>query len=319
MSPVNGTDNDWISGIGYSSWEMYERWPTIDGLLDSYLTTGDRSYLEYALAAGEEFIANEKPEGWYSENSESYGHGMAEWRAGAAIGRTISIILNDDKVLYKLTPIISLRAEKLREKLVTRIWDKWKGVGGLNTNVTHFIGRIGVMGLGLKNTHKLVNPGTPNPYTGELTRLANDLNNSLLANINGESQNILCRISNPQNCGVDYNYTIDVSHAGDTVNFIVEAYLAGVVFDKETIWRLINTVKTVIKHQTELKFNDLVNGQGGFGVRGMQQGGWIKLARFDPELRQLYKDWAINPNNLPPSKYTVLHILGNLGRAINKK
>jgi hypothetical protein len=117
----------------------------------------------------------------------------------------------------------------------------------------------------------------------------------------------------------------DTSHSGDIVDFMVEAYRAGFVFDKTDIQRLANTVKRNLWNGSlsAPQFQDYVDGgnhkskwsKGGYGQPGRNQVGWVKLAQFDKELQEIYYNWT-NTNNVYPYDRIRVGVYGELARAL---
>ena len=107
---------------------------------------------------------------------------------------------------------------------------------------------------------------------------------------------------------------------------MVEAYRAGLVFDKTDIQRLANTVKRNLWYGSlsAPQFQDYVDGgnhtskwsKGGYGQPGRNQGGWVKLAQFDEDLREIYYNW-INTRNVYSDERIKVGVYGELARALS--
>ncbi len=183
----------------------------------------------------------------------------------------------------------------------------------LDSNVTHFIGRSGLVAISLYQVTR------KRKYRDWIQRRGGDLKKALILGENG---------AYTFNCYLDGSscssgLIIDTSHAGDTVNFIVEAYKIGLVFNEVDIERLVASVKNNLWNQSlsDPRFNDRVDGSGQFGNMGANQGGWVKLAAYDAELRALYREWILPLGPVPSSdsfsssRAIRVHILGNLANA----
>jgi hypothetical protein len=295
----------WLSSISTDAVDMYFLWPGIDGLLTLYEATGNTEYVGYALEYCQRYKSlGEDVNGdgyldWYSSWIEDYSHTHVEWRAGDGIARTIALILTDPKL-----STFSDEALELQRFLEKHVWQKWTGgysdVGN-STNVTHFIGRLGLIAL------SLFQMTGEEQYLSYILTKGNQLKDAL--------------ILNDQDAywwGVytDKGGAVDVSHGGDTVNFMVEAFRLGLVFEAEDILHLIKTVKVNIWNGsiTNPDFCSYVDGTGEFGDVGFNQGGWIKLAQFDPELEDIYFTWL---EARGASSYLDVHFHGNLARSIH--
>ena len=310
----------WVSGISADVVQMYNRWPAMDALVDMYKATGRIDYIQKALAMGYAYknagvdIDNDGFLDWTSPNiAKGYSHFHYEWRAGAGIAKVLGEVFSDVNLSS-----LKLEAQELLDFTETHVWNKWTTIPNEpllhETNVTHFIGRAGMIALGLyKATNKSV-------YVDYIVKGGWELKNSLEHQPETDSYNIICYLSGA-NCGIA-NGTIDTSHAGDTVNFIFESYNEGCVkavipciFNEADKNRLVNTISKVLWDQNREfpLFNDLVNGTGSYGsiAYGQNQGGWIKFARFDSDMREMYLRW-IHSDNFNTSDFTKAHAIGNL-------
>lgn len=98
------------------------------------------------------------------------------------------------------------------------------------------------------------------------------------------------------------------------------------VFDAVDIERLTETVKRHLWNGSlsDPRFNDLVDGSGGFSGIGRNQGGWVKLSVYDAELRSLYYAWIQSPDLVPLSgtysstRSIRVHMLGSLAKAYSE-
>jgi hypothetical protein len=76
----------------------------------------------------------------------------------------------------------------------------------------------------------------------------------------------------------------DISHAGLDVNFVVDAYEAGIVFDDTDIQRLANTMRHM---RVGPGFTAAVDGTGAGSVTSTRVAWlWLRLTRYDSALRQ---------------------------------
>jgi hypothetical protein len=294
----------WLAGISNDAVDMYYLWPGIDGLLNLYEATGKTEYVGYAIeycqryqSMGED-VNEDGYLDWYSRWIEGYSHHHVEWRAGDGVARTVALILTD--------PRLSTYVEdgtELKNFLEKHIWEKWTGGysnGGNSTNVTHFIGRFGLIALSL---YQITGE---QEYLSYVQTKGNQLKDALFLNDQGAYWWMVY---------TDKGGAVDVSHGGDTVNFIAEAFRLGLVFDEDDILRLINTVKKNLWNGslTTPDFRTYVDGTGDFGDLGYNQGGWIKLAQFDPELKDMYYKWL---QGRRASSHVEVHFHGNLTRSI---
>jgi hypothetical protein len=79
------------------------------------------------------------------------------------------------------------------------------------------------------------------------------------------------------------NFASDISHAGLDVNFVVDAYEAGIVFDDTDIQRLANTMRHM---QVGPGFTAAVNGAGTGSMTSTRVAWlWLRLTRYDSTLR----------------------------------
>ena len=305
------------SRISNDAVRMYFVWPAIDGLVSLYEATGKTTYVEHAVSWSKRYRdmgRDEDGDGcldWDSSWIEGRNHGHVEWRAADGVARTVALILTDPRL-----EVHRADGEALLDFLETHVWGKWTGGfsdSGSRTTVTHFIGRMGNIALGL---YQATGKDT---YQEFLAHRGKELKGGLHLN--------------EKDAYIWYTYTgeqrgrrkvVDTSHAGDTVNFIVEAHRAGIVFDQTDIRRLVNTVKRNLWNSSlpTPQFQDYIHGgpetskwsTGGYGRTGRNQGGWTKLAQFDDELREIYTNW-VESEDTPSSPETTIHILGNLARA----
>jgi hypothetical protein len=295
----------WLSQISTDAVDMYFLWPGIDGLLNLYEATGKTVYVGYAVEYCQRYQSlGEDVNGdgyldWYSSWIEGYSHHHVEWRAGDGVARTVAIILTDPKLSMYIDEGMSLKVF-----LEKHIWEKWTGGysnGGNSTTVTHFIGRCGLIALSL---YQITGE---QEYLSYIQTKGNQLKEALILN---EENAYWWTVY------TDKGGAVDVSHGGDTVNFMVEAFRLGLVFEEQDILHLINTVKKNLWNGsiTTPDFRTYVDGTGEFGDLGYNQGGWIKLAQFDPELQEIYFNWLQGRN---ASSQVDVHFHGNLARSIH--
>jgi hypothetical protein len=294
----------WLSTISTDAVEMYFLWPGIDGLLNLYEATGKTEYVGYAIEYCQRYqsmgqdINGDGYLDWYSSWIEAYSHHHVEWRAGDGVARTVALVLTDPSLSSYVN-----EARELQEFLRKHIWEKWTGgynIGGTYTTVTHFIGRFGLIALSL---YQITGE---QQYLSYIQTKGNQLKQSLILNAQDAYW---------WQVYTDSGGAVDVSHGGDTVNFMVEAYRLGLVFTETDINRLINTVKKNLwdGSLTSPQFREYVDGSGNNGGVGDNQGGWIKLAQFDPELQEIYYNWLKDRN---ASSQLGVHFHGNLARSI---
>ena len=99
------------------------------------------------------------------------------------------------------------------------------------------------------------------------------------------------------------NSASDISHAGLDVNFVVDAYEAGIVFDDTDIQRLANTMRHM---QVGPGFTANVDGVGAGSVSKTSVAWlWLRLTRYDSALREemypIFQNYwnTTNPEPLP--------------------
>ncbi|AOT08309.1 hypothetical protein [Pseudoalteromonas luteoviolacea] len=296
---------------------MYNAWLGIDGLLDLYLASGDKTLVELALQLSEKYKSTGQDHNgdgyldWFSTplyeyNGKMYDHDHYEWRAGSGVARTAAVILDDPNLVD-----LHARATSIQDFAEQHIWRKWYAKSNQfnNLRVTHFIGRVGTIALFL-NKHSS-DQTLKNQYENFIKQRGQILKNSLeyVTTNNANAYNIRCYAPSghsSQDCAtasLPIQGTIDVSHAGDTLSFIVEAYLAGGfgVFDQQDIIRLSNTVKKLIISDSDQKFRSNVCSIDACSYNrstdpyyrniGAYQSQWAKLAQFDPALLDIYLYW----------------------------
>jgi hypothetical protein len=295
----------WLSQISIDAVDMYFLWPGIDGLLTLYEATGKTEYVGYAVEYCQRYQSlGEDVDGdgyldWYSSWIEGYSHHHVEWRAGDGVARTVALIMTDPRLSMYVDDALEITTF-----LEKHVWEKWTGGysnGGNTTTVTHFIGRFGLIALSL---YQITGE---QEYLSYIQTKGNQLKDSLILN---EQEAYWWTVY------TDKGGAVDVSHGGDTVNFMVEAFRMGLVFGEEDILRLINTVKKNLWNGsiTAPDFRKYVDGTGEFGDLGYNQGGWIKLAQFDPELQEIYFNWL---QERSASSQVDVHFHGNLARSIH--
>ncbi|KZN53099.1 hypothetical protein N474_22140 [Pseudoalteromonas luteoviolacea CPMOR-2] len=339
---------------------MYNAWLGIDGLLDLYLASGDTSLAELALQISEKYksIGQDKNgDGyldWFSTplfeyNGKMYDHDHYEWRAGAGVARTVAVVLDDSKLSS-----LHSRAKSLQAFAEQHIWRKWyaKYRQFSNLKVTHFIGRVGTIALFL-NKHS-TDQTLKSQYQNFIVNRGQVLKDSLehITTNGANAYNIRCYAPAggvAQDCAsasLPVEGTIDVSHAGDTVSFIVETYLAGGfgVFEHQDMLKLSNTVKKLIISDLEQRFRSNVcsidacsKNRGSdpyYRNIGAYQSQWAKLAQFDKTLLDIYLYWLstqnvnVTPRETPetlidqsqslPGGYGTPNIFGNIALAVSR-
>jgi hypothetical protein len=269
------------SGVSY---DMYRQRYNIEGLISIYKATGDKKYINNALELSEAYQkAGKDMDGdgyldWKSPTAgQKFNHSHHEWRAAAGISDVIGAIKTDPALAE-----FNNRADNLANFVDKHVWDKAHNVKGRNgkiqdTDNTHFIGRMGSVAV---NMYKAT--GDPK-YREYIETKGQQLKDSLKLGSDG-TYNI-----NMTTKGGEF---ADVSHAGDTINFIVEAAKAGIVFDQTDLQRLAKTVKT--KMWNGKGFSDMINGSSSskYSGVGQHQEGWVKLAEFDPDLQSIYLNFV---------------------------
>ena len=305
-----------LSEITEDSVSMYFMWPAIDGLICLYEVTSKREYVAHAVKLAKRYqsfgkdIDGDGYLDWYSSWIKRHSHWHVEWRAADGIARTVALILNNPELKS-----FEADARTLTAFLEKHVWEKWTGgyTNELNTvHDTSSMGRCGLIALSLyQATGK-------SKYRDYVKRKGRELKNGL--HVNSKDAYYWYDIVEE-----DHGFS-DTSHAGDMVNFIVEAYRAGLVFDNTDIRRLVNTVKKNLWNGSlsSPQFQDYVHGgpektkwsSGGYSWVGQNQGGWVKLAQFDAELQKIYYNWVESGKNSWGDSKADLQIYGNLARAL---
>ncbi|WP_444997610.1 hypothetical protein [Aliikangiella sp. IMCC44359] len=313
-----------INGTSFAdSGLMYHRWPVIDGIMDFYSVYNDDNYIQLAIDIATAYIdsgvLNDGYLTWYSSvgSYNNINHDHVEWRAAAAIAKIIFEIYEND-----LVDSYPQDVQFLSDFLEEHVWKKWNSVVNSDmktSKVTHFIARVGQIALALyQHTKKSV-------YLNYINYKGLELKNSLeLVNIPDNQQgtyNLYCKTP-PADCGI--TNTIDISHASDTISFMVDMYIAGYIFDLKDMQRLANIIKYKTWNQniTTPQFYDNVNGTGNISNIGKYQGGWVKLGQFDDDVLNIYRSWLSSSTNLidaGESPYNI-QIWGNMLKilSINK-
>ncbi len=309
-------DSSWVAEAGKDVTSGYYRWPATDGLLELYSATSELKYLNTAVEMGVAFIdsgSDTDSDGyldWHSPYVPHLGyknHWHYEWRAAAGIARTAATIAEraDLNVVYKG------ELEKMLNYLERHVWEKWAPTGKLayisstDAVTTHFLGRLGSVAIGL---HKATGE---TQYAEYIERKGAELVKSLELRADTNSYNITCTIYT-SDCNYNPGGTLDVSHANDVINFIVEGYQEGYSFvSSQDIDRLVNTVTRVI--WVNDGFAVYVNGSGGTGGIANNNGAWAKLSLYDDQLYRKYVDWALSPA-LNVSNFEKMKTLGSLAR-----
>ena len=310
----------WVERISTDAVGMYFRWPGVDGLVDFYRATGNVEYIDLSVAMSKRYIDQGKDidgDGyldWLSSWIDGYSHVHVEFRAADGIAQVAEAIHADPALSVRYESELSLFTQYLEKD----VWEKDEASGYstqnfLKSNVTHFIGRVGLVAVPLyRITGK-------KKYLDWIQDRGSKLRNALVLGDNG-GYTFNCYLSG-SSCS--QGLIIDTSHAGDTVNFIVAAYELGLVFDGVDVQRLAETVKKNLwdQSQSNPRFNDRIDGSGEYGTQGENQGGWVKLAAYDEELRSLYRSWIPtgkpqpNPSAFSTTQLNQIHILGNLAAA----
>jgi hypothetical protein len=106
------------------------------------------------------------------------------------------------------------------------------------------------------------------------------------------------------------NSAVDISHAGLDVNFVVDAYEAGIVFDDTDIQRLANTMRHM---QVDPGFTANVDGVGtGLASRTSVAWLWLRLTRYDSALREeMYPIFQSYWNTTNPEPLPIFPTLGS--------
>lgn len=307
---------------------MYTNMPAIDGLVEMYRATGDKDLIRYALDMSLEYqsrgryIDNDGYLDWVSPYiPQGHSHDHYEWRAAMGVAIVVAAVLTDP--VLSSDPLIKADAENLVDFLETHVWNKWEKSDKYksqlsNINVTHFVGRVGMIALSLYQTTS--SEIRKQEYKNFIEEKGKQLKLSL--ELEGDAYNIRCYMA-PADCGekkLPIDGTIDVSHAGDTVNFMITSYEQKFVFDLQDLLRLANAVKYKIWNgETRgYVFNDNVNGKARKDTNiGKNQGAWVKLSKYDAELKNIYRIWSSFDSNLYPNAGTKVQVYGAIANTLD--
>ncbi|MEI4551337.1 hypothetical protein [Pseudoalteromonas spongiae] len=283
-----------ITTVGYD----YAMW--VDGLISLYQSSNSSNYAEYALDMVYQYLRSGvhlKTEldgsgsylDWYSPKASRLDHWHYEWRAAYGMAQVASSLRNDPN--FYSDP----RLSEIKSFLINDFEKKWRSRIN-NETVTHMLSRAGLVYLYL---HDLTGNSF---YKSQASNLASKLNNSLRQSekvIDGiRIQNIRCYLDK-KDCASEtllVEGSIDVSHANDTLHFIIESYKRNVVFNDSSIQLLINTLKHSIYDKDKKYFRSNLYTVSGhpneiYSNLGNLQGVWAKLAEYDRELLFMYLKW----------------------------
>ena len=301
----------WLTNISDNAVSMYMTWPHVDGLLTLFEATGNTEYVEYAveycnryLSLGTKIDDDEYLDWWSSWGPENnFSHAHVEWRAGAALARTMKVVFSNSTLQAYLTDAVAIR-----DAVIMHVWEKWTGGYSNKAKATKSgdgMGRFGNIALALYQVTG------ETQYRDYVINRGTEMKDSLLLNDQEAYY---------WNMFFDGDFIRDVSHAGDQVNFLVEAYLAGLVFDETDIERTVNTVKKNLwdGSLSYPLFAEFVDGSGDVSDHsiGQRQGGWAKLAQFDSELQQIYFNALMLGSFRHNGSSRNTQISGNLARSI---
>lgn len=283
----------------------------VDGLISLYHSTGNKEYAEIAINLVKNYLDSgvslctdkdpdnsscEEPDSgyldWYSSDSKGLDHWHYEYRAAYGLARVLSS-LHDDEQFFG-----DSRLATIKSFLINDFVKKWEERITGDT-VTHMLSRAGLVYLYLYDVTGDVK------YKTEATTLANKLKASLDKdddkNVNGHRIQIISCYLDGRECPNKsdtlkaYN-SIDVSHANDTLHFILESYQRGIAFKKSNIDLLISTLKYSILNEEGRYFRSNLYTKDShpndrYSNLGALQGVWAKLAEHDRELLFMYVKW----------------------------
>ncbi|WP_445357350.1 hypothetical protein ACJJIC_15450 [Microbulbifer sp. ANSA002] len=312
---------------------MYSNMPAIDGLVEMYQATGDKKLIRHALDISLAYQNNGYDfdgDGYLDWSSDlipqGYSHGHYEWRAAMGIAIVAARVLTDPAL--SSDPLMKSDAENLVNFVETHVWDKWekseKYKGRLsNIRVTHFVGRVGMIALSLYQTS--LSESRKKEYKNFIEVKGRQLKDSL--ELHGNAYDIRCYMNPIADCSSEklpVDGTIDVGHAGDTVNFIIASYQHNFVFELQDLSRLANAVKYNIWNGETRNdvlghvFNDNVDGSAvGNIIVGRNQGAWVKLSKYDAELKSIYRIWSSFDSNLYPNVATKAQVYGAIANTLD--
>lgn len=309
-SRLSGTDNVMIG---------YYTWTGLDGLMCTYEITGDTKFIEDALAVAQRYpptgqrLNSDSYLDWYQYTSTSptkvISNPHFEVRAADGLAVVAAMVFTNPEL-----SVYRPKAQSLVNFLEFHVWQKYNG--GYNNfmsdpRVTHFVARNGTLAI----------------YLYEITGKREYLDYAIFA---AQTLKSSFRLVNGTYIWGDYldfrgERVVDTSHAGDTVNFIVEAYRRGIVFNDTDIQRLINTVKINMWNgsTTAPKFANYIDGSMTGGVTwltttiGRNMELWVKLAQFDPQLQSIFYTYS-QSSEIWPADWNKVNIWGCLARAIHQ-
>jgi hypothetical protein len=253
---------------------MYNEYISCESLVEMYKASGDTSYMDKAIQLCDAYIAAGKDlngDGYLDWKAsvipQGYNHDHYEWRAADGVAMVVNQLMTDPELKNKY----SSQASKYSSFIEKNVWEKWNNTTGRCGSIKdvpteeHFIARIGTIAL---NMYEITGDQKYlNWIKKEVPALKSAIEKSgdIEGTINGGS--------------------IDSGHAADTVDFIVDCYKAGLIFDSGDISTLVSACKK----------------------RGNPPG-WVKLAEFDSSL---YSSYSSQLNGSLPRR-TAANIIGNL-------
>ena len=293
----------------------------IDALLAAYKASGNQKYFDDALTmckniAGSATSTNTISKSIYRSNSNGNFKGWVS-KSRSAANKTLynqEVPLYESyifryfaKLLYviKTTPSLNAKYKNdyntLLDFVETSGWRKWYSRGGNSSLTNAYLMR--------PRTHMSANWGLAALYLSETTNdntirqqclsFLNVLNNRLKKNfrVNPLDGNSYIWNATWDDARGNASIVQDVSHGNHVVSYIVESYSLGKYWKREDIDKLCNLVKNVLYNATNNSFYDNLDRSAlkGSTTKGYYQSdGWVKLAKYDLSVYNLYTKFAGN-------------------------
>jgi hypothetical protein len=210
------------------------------------------------------------------------------------------------KLLYviKTTPALSSKCKNeyntLLDFVETSGWGKWYSRGG-NSSLknsylmrarTHMSAHWGLVALYLSETTN------DNTIRQQCLSFLNVLNGRLRKNFRVHPTDTKSYIWNATwDDSRGTTIVQDVSHGNHVVSYIVESYALGKYWKRDDIDKLCNLVKDVLYDDANNSFYDTLDRSAlnGTTTKGSYQSdGWVKLAKYDSSVYNLYVKFAKN-------------------------
>lgn len=291
----------------------------IDALLAAYKASGNEKYFDDALTMFKNIAGSATAT---STISNSLYRSKGSFKGWVSKSRTADkkTLYNQEVPLYesyifryfakllyviKTTPSLSAKYKNdyntLLDLVETSGWEKWYSRGG-NTLLknaylmrarTHMSANWGLVALYLSETTN------DNTIRQQCLSFLNVLNNRLKSNFKVNPLDGKSYIWNAtwDDARGTASIVQDVSHGNHVISYIVESYSLGKYWKREDIDKLCNLVKNVLYNASDNSFYDNLDRSAlrGTTTKGYYQSdGWVKLAKYDVAVYNLYTKFAGN-------------------------